>query len=291
MPPEACPGHPPPAARMRSHQGALHLNEMSQTRRGFSLIELLVVITIITIVIAMMLPALGAVMRSARETRCLASMQQMGIAFTGYSDANRDWFPLMPVPVGLPQASNQFLYGGVAGLFSLDQQGNGAQRGFTGGQYSNGAIIPLMSGYLSSFAALRCPTDTTDRYYGMPYGPTGNLSYAAAAVMQPMPPGSAEDVVSYNISYMYLPPAKAGRTSLIWLDETNGPDINDFGWYGPRGTMPGNTSPNSIAAGSAGVGIYAPDDNHGASGANILISDGHAYFHKAFFAEDRLIID
>lgn len=255
---------------------------MKRRHRAFSLIELLVVITIIAVVISLMLPALSGTMRAARETRCLASMQQMGVAFTAYFNDNRDHFPEMPVTPGLPAASNQFVYGGVAGLFSLNQRGNGAQQGFTGGQYVNGATVPVLSGYLTSLGALRCPSDRTDRYYGYPYGPSGNMNYAAAQVMRPEAPGSAEDVVSYNVSYMYMPPG-AGRAAVLWLDETDGPDINEYAWYGPRSSTSGTSSVNSLAAGASAIGFYAPGDNHGVRGANMLIRDGHAYFQSGLF--------
>jgi type II secretory pathway pseudopilin PulG len=263
---------------------------MQPIRRAYAFIELLVCLTIISIMMALLLPALSGALRRAREVRCLANLQQVGQAMTLYSDSNADHLPMMPVPYGLPHAPNQFIYGGLAGLFSLNQRGTGAQPGFTGGAYVNGVTEPLLASYLTSFEGLVCPADRMDRYYGMPYAPNGNMSYAAAMVMQPTRPGSADDVVSYNISYMYVPSGKSRGPAVLWMDETNGPDINEFAWYGPRTDPTANTSPNSIAAGSAGVGFYAPDDNHGADGANVLISDGHAYFHRGHFTP-RLIID
>lgn len=58
---------------------------MSRTRRAFTLMELLVVITIIGILVAMLLPAIYSAVRRARQLECLNRMQQVSFATTGYS--------------------------------------------------------------------------------------------------------------------------------------------------------------------------------------------------------------
>jgi len=63
------------------------------TRRGFTLIELLVVIAIISILMAILLPALNRVKDQARETRCRANLRQYALAGRMYSDDNDYEFP------------------------------------------------------------------------------------------------------------------------------------------------------------------------------------------------------
>ena len=57
---------------------------------GFTLIELLVVIGIIAVLIAILLPALGAARESASGVVCLSRMRQVAIGWQIYADDNQD---------------------------------------------------------------------------------------------------------------------------------------------------------------------------------------------------------
>jgi len=56
--------------------------------RGFSLLELLVVIGIIVLLMGILLPVVGNVRKSARSTACLANLQQWGASFQMYLASN-----------------------------------------------------------------------------------------------------------------------------------------------------------------------------------------------------------
>jgi len=62
-------------------------------RGGFTLVELLVVITIIGILIALLLPAVQSARESARRAGCSNNLHQMGIAIQHYNQNHADYFP------------------------------------------------------------------------------------------------------------------------------------------------------------------------------------------------------
>jgi prepilin-type N-terminal cleavage/methylation domain-containing protein len=64
-------------------------------RRGFTLVELLVVIAVIAILVMLLLPAVGMVREAARRNQCQSNIRQMGLALYGMGSS----------PIGYPTAS------------------------------------------------------------------------------------------------------------------------------------------------------------------------------------------
>ena len=64
-------------------------------RRGFTLIEILVVIAIVGILIALLLPAVQAAREAARRAHCVNNLKQLGLALHNYESAMRSFPPAM----------------------------------------------------------------------------------------------------------------------------------------------------------------------------------------------------
>src|SRR3569833_3397229 len=77
----------------------MSMKKMHHARRGFTLIELLVVIAIIAILAAILFPVFAQAREKARQTACLKTEKQIGMAIHMYC---QDYDEVYPAPYLIP---------------------------------------------------------------------------------------------------------------------------------------------------------------------------------------------
>ena len=105
---------------------------MRAIKSAFTLVELLVVISIIALLMGILMPALAGARRSAYKTACKQNLHGLALAFRMYLDENGN---IMPVIVNMPS------------LHLSDV---------------NEPLPKVMAKYISGKEALKCPADKYD---------------------------------------------------------------------------------------------------------------------------------
>jgi len=87
-------------------------------RRGFTLIELLVVMAIISVLAALLMPALSAARDAGRKTTCLNNLRNIGMATMIYVEEHKGYLP----PAYIPDPANAGYTLHVFGSYNVAKQ-------------------------------------------------------------------------------------------------------------------------------------------------------------------------
>ncbi len=106
-----------------------------QSRRGFTLVELLVVIVIITMLVGLLIPAVGAARARARRAQCMNNQRELGLALQQYESSkqhlpgyvnsfagngNLSWVIMILEPLGRADLWREARAGNIGALSNLD---------------------------------------------------------------------------------------------------------------------------------------------------------------------------
>ncbi len=168
-------------------------------RSGFTLIELLVVIAIIAILAALLVPAIKIVRESAKGTKCLANLRQLGFLTTQFMDMNEGYYP----------GGAQTAAGSVSWHTIIDNEvlkGEGVTTSMTG-----------------AAGGLNCPSfKQPATSYKRPYSINGDLCNSTNGLVLPTPTEKDPAYVSYHFGIHNAKVVHPSTKMLFQETENNG---------------------------------------------------------------------